>query len=190
MRRPWPAWCGRHLGSPVAGELFRDGHLACVVGVRLANGHDVVVRIRPPAARMVASAEVQRRLHESGYPCPQPLAGPAPFGGYQATAESYIRGEVMLPASGRTAQPFAAALAELVNLAPRPEEVPSLVPAPAWTAWKHDEGGLCPWPDDQDIDLNQVDGPDWIDAAAQAARRRLQRHQDEAVVGHGGLLER
>jgi hypothetical protein len=46
-------------------------------------------------------------------------------------------------------------------------------------------GGLWPWPDDQDGDLNQVGGPDWIDAAGQAARQRLQEGHDRAVIGHG-----
>jgi hypothetical protein len=108
-----------------------------------------------------------------------------PFSGYQATAESYVPGGTVLPASGRAARPFAVALAQLVGLAPRPGEVPSLAPAPAWAAWNHDEGGLWPWPDDQDVDLNQLDGPDWIDAAGWAARRWLQAGQHQAVIGHG-----
>jgi hypothetical protein len=130
--------------------------------------------------------EVQRRLFESGYPCPRPLAGPAPLGEYEATAESYVSGEVMLPASGRAAEPFAAALAQLVALAPSPEEVSSLAPNPPWTAWNHDQGGLWPWPEDLvDLDLNEVDGPGWIEAAGQAARQRLQDGHDRAVIGHG-----
>ena len=136
------AWCELHLGSPTEAELFRTGHLARVVGARLADGREVVVKVRSPEARIAACTEVQRRLFESGYPCPQPLAGPAPFGEYQATAESHVPGGVMLPSSGRNAEPFAVALAQLVHLAPAPGEVPSLAPAPAWTAWNHGAGGL------------------------------------------------
>jgi hypothetical protein len=72
-----------------------------------------------------------------------------------------------------------------VHLAPPPDEVPSPAPAPAWTAWNHDEGGLWPWPEDQDVDLNQVDSPVWIDATGQAARRPLEEGHDQAVIGHG-----
>lgn len=179
------AWCELHLGSPAVEELFRDGHLARVVGARLADGRQVVVRVRPAAPRIAGCTQVQRRLYQSGYPCPQPLAGPVPFGEYEASAEGYVPGEVMLPGSGRAAQPFAAALAQLVDLAPRPEEVSSLAPGPPWTAWNHDQGGLWPWPDDQDVDLNQVGGPDWIDAAGRDARRRLEEGHDEPVIGHG-----
>lgn len=180
------AWCELHLGSPAAGELFRAGHLAGVIGVRLADGREVVVKVRPAAPRTAACVAVQRRLFESGYPCPQPLAGPAQLGAYEATAESYVSGGVMLPACGRAAGPFAAALAQLVALAPAPEEVSSLAPNPPWTAWNHDQGGLWPWPEDLvDLDLNEVDGPGWIDAAGQAARQGLTEGDGQAVIGHG-----
>ena len=183
------AWCEEHLGSPAESDLFRTVHLTRVIGTRLADGREIVVRVRPAAPRIAACTEVQRQLFDSGYPCPQPLAGPAPLGKHEATAESYIPGGAALPDSGRAAQPFAAALARLVHLAPRPGHVPSLAralaPAPAWAAWKHSQGGLWPRSEELDVDLNQVDGPDWIDAAGRAARQRLLRDdQDQAVIGH------
>ena len=182
------AWCEVHLGSPAESELFRTGHLTSVIGTRLADGREVVVRVRPASPRIAACTEVQRRLFDSGYPCPQPLAGPALLGEYEATAESRISGGVMLPGSGRAAQPFAAALAQLVHLAPRPGQVPSLAPAPAWAAWNHGRGGLWPWPEDLDVDLNEVDGPGWVDAAGQAARHKLREGQGQAVIGHGDWI--
>ena len=182
------AWCEVHLGSPVKGELFRTCHLTCVIGTLLADGRKVVVRVRPAAPRIAACTEAQRRLFDSGYPCPQPLAGPAPLGEYEATAESLIAGGARLPDSGRSAQPFAVALAQLVHLAPGPGQMPSLAPAPAWAAWNHDQGGLWPWPEDLDVDLNQVDGSGWIDAAGQAARQKLREGRDQAVVGHGDWI--
>jgi Phosphotransferase enzyme family len=178
------AWCGMHLGSPAENEMFRTGNLTCVIGTRLADGREVVVRVRPAAPRLAACTQVQRRLFGSGYPCPEPLAGPAPLDGHEASAESYIAGGAVLPDSGRTAEPFAAALAQLVRLAPRPDRVPSLAPGPAWAAWNHNQGGLWPWPEDMDADLNQVQGPNWIDAAGQAARQKLLEGQDQAVIGH------
>lgn len=178
------AWCEVHLGSPAESELFRAGHLARVIGTRLTDGREVVVKVRSAAPRIAACTRVQHRLFDSGYPCPQPLAGPAPLGQYEATAESYVPGGAMLPDSGRTAWPFAEALAQLVRLAPRPGQVPSLAPAPAWAAWNHGQGGLWPRPEDLDVDLNEVDGSGWIDAAGQAARCRLREGQDQAVIGH------
>ena len=182
------AWCEGQLGSPAETELFRAGHLASVIGARLADGREVVVKVQQAAPRIAACTIVQRRLFDCGYRCPQPLAGPAPLGDYVGTAESYRPGGDMLPESGRAAQPFAAALAHLVSLAPRPDQVPSLSPAPPWTAWNHCEGGLWPWPDDMDVDLNQVDGAGWIDAVGEAARQKLRTGPDQAVVGHGDWI--
>jgi hypothetical protein len=182
------AWCEAHLGSPAESELFRKGHLARVIGTRLADGREVVVRVRPAAPRIAACMQVQRHLFDSGYPCPRPLAGPALLGEFEATAESCIPGGVMLPGSGRSARPFAASLAQLVRLAPRPGEAPSLAPAPAWAAWNHHQGGLWPRPEDLDVDLNEVAGPGWIDAAGQASRQMLREDQDQAVIGHSDWM--
>jgi hypothetical protein len=182
------AWCEAHLGSPAQSELFRTGHLTRVIGTRLADGREVVVRVRSAAPRIAACTEVQRRLSDSGYPCPRPLAGPAPLDEYEATAESYIAGGAVLPDSGRAAQPFAATLAQLVHLAPRPEQVPSLAPAPAWAAWNHDQGELWPGSEELDVNLNQVNGSGWIDAAGRAARQKLQEGRDQAVIGHGDWI--
>jgi len=181
-------WCELHLGSPPDGELFRTGHLTRVIGTRLADGREVVVRVRPAEPRIAACTEVQRRLFEAGYPCPQPLAGPAPLGEHEASAESLIAGGDPRPDAGRAAWPFAAALARLVHLAPRPGDVPSLAPAPPWTAWNHDQGGLWPWPEEADVDLNRVDGLDWLDAAGRAARDKLREGQDQPVIGHGDWI--
>jgi hypothetical protein len=182
------AWCERHLGSPADKELFRSGYLTRVIGVRLADGREVVVKVRPAEPRIAACTEVQRRLADSGYPCPRPLAGPAPLGEHlgehEVTAESYVTGGTGRPDSGRAARPFAEALAELVRVAPRPADAPSLAPSPPWAAWDHDQGGLWPAPEDLDADLNQTAGPAWLDAAGQAARQKLREGQDEAVIGH------
>ncbi len=40
-------WCERWLGSPPAAELFEAGYLSTVKGLRLADGREVVVKVRP-----------------------------------------------------------------------------------------------------------------------------------------------
>src|SRR6266851_2506178 len=135
-------WCEEHLGSPPAGEIFRSGYLSAVVGLRLADSRAVVVKVRPDSPRMAACVEVQRRLFESGYPCPGPLTGAAPGGDGVATAEAYVPGGALLPSAGRSAWAFAGALARLVTLAPRPAEVPALDPPPSWADWDHAGAGL------------------------------------------------
>src|SRR5829696_5277600 len=130
-------WCEEQLGSPPAGEIFRSGHLSAVIGLRLADSRAVVVKVRPDSPRMAACVEVQRRLFASGYPCPEPLTGAAPFGDGVATAEAYVPGGALLPSAGCSAWAFAGAFARLVTLAPRPAEVPTLDPSPSWAGWNH-----------------------------------------------------
>ena len=178
------AWCTEHLGSAPAAELFRSGHLSAVIGVRLADGREVVVKVRPALPRIAACVEVQRHMFDAGYPCPAPLAGPAPFGNGVATAEACVPGGDGLPNAEHTAQLSAQAFARLIQLAPRPAEVSSLAPAPFWAAWNHGEAELWPRPDGAEVDLNAVDGPDWLDWAAGRARDRLRAGMGEAVVGH------
>ena len=45
------AWCRRWLGAEPVAVLFRAGYLSEVTGLRLANGREVVLKARPPAAR-------------------------------------------------------------------------------------------------------------------------------------------
>jgi hypothetical protein len=97
-------WCAEYLGSPPAGELFRSGYLSAVIGLRLADAREVVVKVRPQSPRIVACVEVQRRLFESGFPCPEPLTGANPLGDDVATAETYVPGGAMLPSAGGSAR--------------------------------------------------------------------------------------
>lgn len=176
-------WCMEHLGSPPADEILRSGHLSAVIGLRLADNREVVVKVRPDSARIAACVEVQRRMFRAGYPCPQPLTGAVSFGKDVATAEAYVPGGAMLP-SADAARAFAEAFACLIRLAPRPAEVSTLDPAPSWAAWNHAEDGLWLYPEDPDVNLNEMAGPEWIDDVGRRARDRLRAGESEAVIGH------
>src|SRR5262249_5507102 len=177
-------WCMEHLGSPPAGELFRSGYLSAVIGLRLADGREVVVKVRPFSPRIAACVEVQRRMFQAGYPCPEPLTGAAAFGGDVATAEAHVPGGAMLPGADRAARAFAEAFARLIRLAPGPAGGSTVDPVPSWAAWNHGGGGLVPWPEDVDVSLNEVAGAEWIDDAGRRARDRLRVGECEAVIGH------
>ncbi len=177
-------WCMEHLGSPPADEMFRSGYLCDVIGLRLADGREVVVKVRPDSPRIAACVEVQRRMFQAGYPCPRPLTGAAPLGCDVATAEAYVPGGAMLPSADHAAAGFAEAFAWLIRLAPRPAEVSTLDPAPSWAAWNHGGDGLWLCPEDLDVNLNEVAGAEWIDDAGRRARDRLQADESEAVIGH------
>jgi hypothetical protein len=177
-------WCEHYLGSAPAAKLFTSGRLSVVIGLRLADTREVVVKVRPASPRTAGCVEVQRRMFESGYPCPAPLAGPAPLGDGVATAEAYVPGGDVLPGSEHAARLSAEAFARLIRLAPRPAEVSSLAPPPSWAAWNHTEPGLWPRPEGAEVDLNAVAGPEWIDRTGSQARARLRMDGSEAVIGH------
>jgi Ser/Thr protein kinase RdoA (MazF antagonist) len=178
------AWCRRWLGSEPGAVLFRAGYLSQVTGLRLADGRGVVLKARPPAPRLRGCVAVQRALAAAGFPCPRPLAGPAPLGALAATAEELVPGGQLLAPGADAAGRFASLLAELVRLAPDPAALPSLRPSPPWAAWDHDRPGLWPPPDDRPGDLDDRPGPPWLDRVATAVRARLAGLRLPPVVGH------
>lgn len=178
-------WCRRRLGSAPADVLFRGGNLAAVVGLRLEDGRRVVVKYRPAAARLAGCVAAQRHLVDAGFPCPRPLAGPAPLGSWSATAETHLAGGRLLRRPEAAAGRFGQVLARLVSAAPPADSIPSLQPPPAWLRWNHDQPGPWPVPESTAVDLNRLPGPAWLDAAAHRLRARLAREDGPIVVGHG-----
>lgn len=178
-------WCRLHLRAEPVDELLRAGHLSSVLGLRLDDGRKVVVKVREAAPRLDACIAVQAALSQAGFPCPQPLTSVTDLDGSAVTAETYLPGGAPMPGTDREARPFAEAFAALIRLAPPPEHVPSLAPAPAWVAWNHQGSGLWPMPDDDDRDMNEIkDAPGWIDRAGRAAQDRLRAHRASDVIGH------
>jgi Phosphotransferase enzyme family len=177
-------WCMRWLGAPPAAELFGTGYLSAVNGLRLADGREVVVKVRPSVPRLAGCAVVHLALWRAGFPCPEPLVDLQPLNGYAASAEVLVP-DADDPPEGELAALSAAALARLVELAPSPGSVPSLSPSPSWVGWDHTEPGLWPRPEDRDVDLNAYPEPQWLDRVAAAVRDRLGAPTSDPVVGHG-----
>jgi hypothetical protein len=183
------AWCERWLGAKPISVLFEVAHLSSVTGLRLADGREVVVKVRPPADRIQACVEVQHQLWAAGFPCPAPLAGPHPLGTMAATAEAFVPGGTQLEPGTDSPRLFAEALAELVRLAPSVAAIPTLTPPPAWVFWDHDQPGTWPIPDDRDDDLNHHPEPAWLDEVGRRVRRRLAQCRQSPVVGHADWEE-
>lgn len=154
-----------------------------MVGVRLSDGREVVIKIRPGSKRIEAATEVQQRLNLAGFPCPAVIAGPAPFGDVVATAEAYVRA-LGSPPDPPPPSATAQLLAALVESAPPAEHFAALDPAPPWVGWDHSGGGLWPWPDDLDLDMNAHPGPAWLDDLARRIRARLATVTDTPMIGH------
>jgi hypothetical protein len=177
-------WAAAVTGSPVSEVLFTAGHLSRVIGVRLADGREVVLKNRPYRERLHGCVRVQSHLAADGFPCPRPLAGPDEVNDRALSVESMLAGGEQL-AVGSGAAPFAALLAELVERAPPAGAVPPLDPAPPWAAWDHADPGLWPAADDYGRDLNLSAGPAWLDTAGRAVRQRLAHAAAERRIGHG-----
>jgi hypothetical protein len=177
-------WCTRWLGAPPAAELFATGYLSAVTGLRLTDGREVVVKVRPRRSRLAGCADVHRALWRAGFPCPELLVDLRPLNGYAASAEVLVA-YVDEPPKGELAALSAAALARLVELAPSPGSMPSLTPSPSWVGWDHAEPGLWPMPEDRDVDLNAYREPQWLDRVAAAVRDRLRGYVGDPVIGHG-----
>ncbi|MFB7614350.1 phosphotransferase [Kitasatospora sp. NPDC056181] len=178
-------WCSRHLGSRIAAERFRSGRLGAVTGVLLADGREVVVKVREPAARLEGCFAVQSLLHTAGFPAPEPVLPPTPFGRWTATVESLVGGGGELPSSGHDPRPYAVALEAMVRIAAPMAPRVDLEPKPSWNRWDHDGPGVWSTAEDVDRPFHSVTGPDWLERAGKGAHERIAGWQAPKVVGHG-----
>ena len=169
------AWLSRHLQARLGGDLahiiFRAGRIAAVYGAALHDGRQVVVKVHRRVADLAylgAAAACQRRLAEVGYPCPEPLDGPATTDGLTAVVETLCSdgppGNSHEPTTRRA---MAHALFEQLELL-RGAPVAGLVAgAPAWAHYEHG-----PWPQPHDPIFDFTTTPPaftWLDDLARQA---------------------
>lgn len=187
-RLDWSAlsrWCLKRVGWQPEQVLFEAGYLSQVIGLRLANGQDVVVKVRAWQDRLVACGEVQQSLVVRGFPAPQLLVPPERLGQLGVSAEALVHGGESLTTQEDSAACFAEALSRLVRTAPDASAVSTLAPSPAWVGWDHSAGKLWPEPDDRDGDLNTLPGDRWLDKIGAAAREQLLAVDRPVMIGHG-----
>jgi hypothetical protein len=132
-------WCEVHLGPGVDALLFEAGFATRVIGLRLRDRREVVLKVRPHTPRLRGAAAVHACLWNAGFPCPRPLVALEPFESMWISAESLVRGGDVLADELDAPELYAAALAALVTRAPATEQVPALEPPPAWLHWDHAE---------------------------------------------------
>jgi len=179
-------WCQSSLGSGIAETQFEFGNLSRVLGVTLLDGREVVIKIRRWESRLLGCVAVQRQLARAGYgyPCPAPISAVDQIDDWALNAEALVHGCGQRdPSLGADA--CALLLQRLVAAAPTPAHVPTLAPAPPWTAWDHCSAGTWPDRDDRGRNLNLFEGPVWIDSAAEKVREALARYKAPLRIGHG-----
>jgi hypothetical protein len=204
------AWCDRHLGSPAVEPFFGMQRLSAVHGLRLADGRQVVLKVRGVQPRQAACALVHAANWAAGIPCPEPLAGPSPLvDGPSAvpaapgestewvdarelavSAESW-EGEGVAAVGTIGAAGYAALLARMVEVAPAVDALPTLAPDVPWLNWRHgDPQRTWPPPASDRWDPHRIDCDidPLVHEVARRARARLLQPDVAAlpvVAAHG-----
>lgn len=177
-------WCAEHLGGRPDHLLWQTGHLSWVGALRLADGTEVVVKVREDNPRLAGCHQVHEIARRARFPCPQPLVGPQPLGGLIASAEQHLPGGV----PGRWDDPnladrTAAQLHRLVAVLPQPDALPTLQPPPPWTGW--DDQRADPWPPpDEGPDLCADPAAAELRPLALTLTEMLRTARLPVVVGH------
>ena len=154
--------------------LFLAGHLSEVVGVRLGDGREVVVKRRlDQSGRASRCVAAQRLLAEQGFPCPMPVSDVSVVGGVAVHAEQFVEsGEVETNDTPEAAARSAVLLADLIGRLAALDLDPPL-PNPEWVRWDM----LPDW---------QVTAavPDWFEDATRRAQAKLAGCDLPPVLGH------
>jgi len=167
-------WCRASLGAELAEVLFVAGYLSEVVGVRLADGREVVVKRRvDDSGRARLCLAGQRLLAEQGFPCPMPLTDVTYQSGFAVHAEELIGGgEVETEDTPAAAERSAALLADLIGRLAAFDLDPPL-PNPEWVRWDSR-------PEDQAASTT----PPWIEDTSRRVRAKLSECRLPPVLGH------
>ncbi len=170
-----------------------------VFGLRLADGTDVVVKVRADDGRAVSCVAGAGTGHSRGFPCARPLTPVVSIDSLAVHAEEFrpggevLRGDSPVVAVRYTGV-FARLMAELADMAVAPP-----LPNPRWVRWDHTDSGVWPAIDFLD-DRDQGTVPAYaVDTAKRApradtgcwpavrARTRRLRGTEPAVARSGGV---
>lgn len=177
------AWCREHLGGEPVDVTFRLDQLSTVIGLRLIDGTDVVVKARPDDGRAASCVAAQARLAAVGFPCPMPRTPVVAVGSLAVHAEDFRAGGEVLhggtpEVAASYAEVFAWLMTELADVS-----VPAPLPNPRWVRWDHTDRGL--WPAIDFLDArDQSVVPEYVVDSAERVRARLRAARLPTVLGH------
>jgi hypothetical protein len=171
-------------GVAVEGATFYGASAGCVFGLRLDDGQLVVCKAYQPHWELPFLQGIQRvqlAVHESGFPCPRPIAGPVPLGRGLATLESYLPDPgIIRPDDERLLARSSSGLVQLMGAAAgQPGDGLDCHP------FRVQPGDLYPTPHSPIFDLPGTgNGAEWIDEIARAAWTRRERGDFPLVIAH------
>jgi hypothetical protein len=184
-------FCQREVGTGIGTALFYGASAGCVLGLRLADGTEVVVKAyqeRWRAPFLQAVQAVQSHMATHGIPCARPVRGPAPVvpgRPHQAIVESHLPDPGLRQyASAAERRVSAAGLARQIAVAR--ELVPSAALAPlADHPLRRVDGGLYGEPHSPLFDFAATaEGAGWMDALATRAAAGRDADERPPVVAH------
>ncbi len=181
-------FCCDVLGAGAEAGFFYGASAGCVLGVRLADGAEVVVKAyqeRWEAPYLRAVQTVQGHAARRGIPCATPRRGPAPVvpgRPNQAIVESYLPDPGLRPhASAAERRVSAAGLARQIAVCRELPALPELADHPL----RRTAGGLYGEPHSPLFDFRgTAAGAEWIDALATRAIPVRDADERPPVVAH------
>ncbi len=184
VRGDLDSFCQTHLGSGIARVPFCELGVGAAFGLVLRDGRRIFLKANPPDRRpdfLGAVHRVQGHLHTRGFPCPEPLVGPEPFGiGFATVDELVDAGEYRDAHEPEVRRALALALAAQIRLA---SELSDPGPLSGGHHWPED--ALWPRPHNVLFDFEATaEGAGWIDALARRAKSAQPRSAGRIAVGH------
>jgi Ser/Thr protein kinase RdoA (MazF antagonist) len=167
-------WCQVFLGARPLVVLFCVSHLSEVVGVRLADRREVVVKRRvDESGRASRCVTAQRLLAEQGFPCPMPLTDVIVSNGIAVHAERFVGGgELETKDTPEAAARSGRLLADLIRRLAAIDVAPPL-PNPGWVRW-----------DAMPERRAAAAVPAWIEDATRRVQAKLAECDLPPVLGH------
>ena len=178
------AACTDAFGSGLDDGFLYHVSVGCVVGCRLVDGREVVLKAyqrRWTLDFLSAVKRVQAHLHARGFPCPEPIAAPFRVAGADVLAE-HVLADPGLPtgATRHLMQPSASGLAHVIDLCADQRE-----PALALHPLRSPHDSVFPEPHSPLFDFAATtEGAEWIDDIARRARAIQDEEVAEPLIAH------
>jgi hypothetical protein len=162
----------RHTARRVRDCSLCEFSVNAVLGLGLEDGQRIFAKIHPPSRGIDALSaiyRVQHGLHRKGFPCPDVLVLPAPFGMGAAVIQEFVdTGEYRDAHQPDVRRPMAELLATLVREAGEFSSIPGLPRSrlPLSTLWPVPHNALFDF-------AKTASGAEWIDRIASRAKVTL-----------------
>lgn len=173
------------VGEPVVSASFFRPGVGVVVGVQVADGRDIVLKVHRATyvsrARLEAIVRIQAALAAASSPAPAPVAGPVPLHNGWLTVEEFRPGDTADGYDRDVRRGIAEALWAFVDSA-RPHAGDAGI-----GRWLGAPPRDHLWPEPHDVRFDfpgTAAGAEWIDEAAGVAKATLASTDLPDVVGH------